>query len=56
VTLGKIVTVTANASPIMPRQYVRMRRGGRRDVDEPHRSEAGDVTVTANLQVTYAIE
>jgi uncharacterized protein YggE len=55
VTLGKIVTATANASPIMPRQYVRMRAAAA-EMSTTTPVEAGDVTVTANLQVTYAIE
>lgn len=55
VTLGKIVTVNANASPIMPRQYVRMRAAAA-EMSTTTPVEAGDVTVTANLQVTYAIE
>lgn len=55
VTLGKIVSVTANASPIMPRQFARMAMA-HAEMAATTPVEAGDVTVTANLQVTYAIE
>jgi len=39
----------------MPRQYVRMRAAAA-EMSTTTPVEAGDVTVTANLQVTYAIE
>jgi uncharacterized protein YggE len=55
VTLGKVLTVSANAVPIGPRPYVQM-RAAQADMAVTTPVEAGDVTVTATLQVTYAIE
>jgi uncharacterized protein YggE len=53
VTLGKVLTANTGSAPIiMPKQMARMAMAA--DVSTP--VEAGDVTVSATLQVTYEIQ
>jgi uncharacterized protein len=56
VTLGKVLSATTGApSMVMPRPYARM-GAAMAEVSPPTPVEAGDVTVSATLQVTYEIE
>lgn len=56
VTLGKVLTASTGSAPIiMPKQFPRMAMAAMEaDVGTP--VEAGDVTVSATLQVTYEIQ
>lgn len=54
VTLGRVLTATTGSAPIiMPKQMARMAMAAA-EVSTP--VEAGDVTVSATLQVTYEIQ
>ncbi len=56
VTLGKVLTATTGSAPIiMPKQYPRMAMAAM-EADSSTPVEAGDVTVSATLQVTYEIQ
>jgi len=55
VTLGRVLSATTGSPPIvMPKQYGRMAMAMEADVSTP--VEAGDVSVTATLHVTYEIQ
>ena len=56
VTLGKVLSAVTGAPPVvMPRPYARM-GAAMAEMNAPTPVEAGDVTVSATLQVTYEIE
>jgi len=56
VTLGKVMSATVSGAPIVaPRPYPMMRMATA-EASAPTPVEAGDVTVTATLQVTYEIQ
>lgn len=55
VKLGKVLTASASAAPIFPQPFPRM-RVAHAEMAASTPVEAGDVTVTATLQVTYEIE
>ena len=56
VTLGKVLSATVSGAPIVaPRPYAMMRMATA-EANAPTPVEAGDVTVTATLQVTYEIQ
>lgn len=56
VKLGKVLSAATGAVPIvLPRPYARM-GAAMAEVSAPTPVEAGDVTVSATLQVTYEIE
>jgi uncharacterized protein len=56
VKLGKVLSVTTSAPPVVvPRPYARV-AAAMAEASPPTPVEAGDVTVSATLQVTYEIE
>jgi uncharacterized protein YggE len=55
VTLGRVLTASANAAPApVPRAYPRLAMAA--EMSAPTPVEAGDVTVSATMQVTYEIQ
>jgi uncharacterized protein len=56
VKLGKVLFATTGAPVVVPRPYARVGMAAMAEGNAPTPVEAGDVTVSATLQVTYEIE